>query len=204
MNDSLSMTQGLISRAAEGDAAARQELLERYRDYLRRMVEVRLDRRLASRVDASDVVQETLIEASRRLDDYLRERPLPFFGWLRQLAGERMIDVHRRHVISQRRSVMVEHRDLGLRDASADELVRRLLAGDTSPSHHVIRKEQHELLREALAALTERDREIVVMRHLERLSTAEISAALDLSESAVKSRLLRALLRMRQKLSDSI
>jgi len=193
-----------MARAGGGDEPARQELLDRYRDFLRRMVEVRLDRRLAARVDASDVVQETLVEASRRLDDYLRERPLPFFGWLRQLAGERMIDMHRRHVVSQRRSVMREHRDSEPVDASADELVRRLLAGDTSPSQHVIRKERHEQLRKALGALTDRDREIVLMRHLEHLSTAEIAGALEISESAVKSRLLRALLRMRQQMDDMV
>ena len=66
------------------------------------MVAVRLDRRVAARVDASDVVQETLVEAARRLDDYLRERPIPFYGWLRQLAGERIVDAHRRHVTTQR------------------------------------------------------------------------------------------------------
>src|SRR3954447_17591458 len=83
MSDLLSETHELIDCAHRGDEAARQQLLERYRDYLRRMVAVRLDRRPAARVDASDVVQETLVEAARRLDDYLRERPIPFYGWVR-------------------------------------------------------------------------------------------------------------------------
>jgi RNA polymerase sigma-70 factor, ECF subfamily len=76
----------LIDRAASGDDPARVELLELYRDHLRRMVAARLARRLLRRVDASDVVQETLAEASKRLTDYLREQPLPFLAWLRQLA----------------------------------------------------------------------------------------------------------------------
>ena len=113
MTDLLSRTQVLIDRAHGGDEAARQQLLEHYRDYLRRMVAVRLDRRLAARVDVSDVVQATLVEAARRLDDYLRERPLPFYGWLRQLAGERIVDTHRRHVTAQRRSVTLERRRTG-------------------------------------------------------------------------------------------
>jgi RNA polymerase sigma-70 factor (ECF subfamily) len=202
MSDLLSETHELIDCAHRGDEAARQQLLERYRDYLRRMVAVRLDRRLAARVDASDVVQETLVEAARRLDDYLRERPIPFYGWLRQLAGERIVDTHRRHVTAHRRSVTLEHRDLDLPDASADELVRRLFAADTSPSNHLMRLERHERLKGALAALPQRDREVLVMRHLEQLSTAEIAAMLEISEPAVKSRLLRALLRMREQMGD--
>jgi RNA polymerase sigma-70 factor, ECF subfamily len=198
MTDLLSVTHELIDRAGHGEAAARQELLERYRDYLRRMVAVRLDRRVAARVDPSDVVQETLVEAARRLDDYLKERPIPFYGWLRQLAGERVIDAHRRHLASQRRSVMMEHRDTVLPDASTDALVQRLFADDTSPSNHLMRKERHERLKTALASLSQKDREILVMRHLERLSTAEIAAMLELSEPAVKSRLFRALIRMRE------
>jgi RNA polymerase sigma-70 factor (ECF subfamily) len=202
MTDLLSRTQALIDRAHGGDEAARQQLLERYRDYLRRMVAVRLDRRLVARVDVSDVVQETLVEAARRLDDYLRERPLPFYGWLRQLAGERIIDTHGRHVTTRRRSVTLEHKGLELPDASADELVRRLCADNTSPSNHLMRQERHERLKRALASLPPRDREVLVMRHLEQLSTAEIAAMLEISEPAVKSRLLRALIRMREQMDE--
>jgi RNA polymerase sigma-70 factor, ECF subfamily len=198
--DLLSETRYLIERAECGEHAARQQLLERYRGYLRRMISVRLDRRLAARVDPSDVVQDTLIEAARRLDDYLRERPLPFYGWLRQLAGERLIDTHRRHVTSQRRTIAMEQKAPELPDASADKLIQKLLAADTSPSNHLIRKERHERLREALASLPQRDREVVVMRHLEQLSTAEIAAMLEISEPAVKSRLLRALIRLRDQI----
>jgi RNA polymerase sigma-70 factor (ECF subfamily) len=192
----------LIDRAGHGDESARHQLLERYRGYLKRMVAVRLDRRLAARVDPSDIVQETLVEAARRLDDYLRNRPLPFYGWLRGLAGERIIDTHRRHVTSQRRTVTLERRDLDLPDASADQLVRRLFAADTSPSTHLMRQERHERLKAALASLSHRDREVLVMRHLEQLSTAEIAQVLEITEPAVKSRLLRALVRMREQMGD--
>src|SRR5271156_997477 len=104
MTEATRLTEALINRAGQGDVTARHELLDRYRDYLRRMVATRLDRRLAPRVDPSDIVQETLADAAERLDDYLRDRPLPFHGWLRQLAGEHVIQTHRRHVGAQRRS----------------------------------------------------------------------------------------------------
>ena len=91
-------TEDLLRRAAAGEGAAREQLLARHRDRLRHVVAMRLDRRLAPRVDPSDVVQETLAEAARRLTDYLRQRPLPFYPWLRQIAWDRLIELHRQHI----------------------------------------------------------------------------------------------------------
>src|SRR5579864_4019582 len=101
-------TERLLEQASRGDAAARQQLLERYRTRLRRMVAVRMDRRLAARVDPSDVVQESLADAFQNLSDYLRRRPLPFYAWLRQFAWERLLKLHRRHIHTQKRSVTRE------------------------------------------------------------------------------------------------
>src|SRR5947199_4295375 len=117
-------TEQLVERAAHGDAAARQQLLTRHRPRLRRMVAVRLDRRLAARVDPSDLVQETLAEAAEDLSDYLRRRPIPFYPWLRQIACQRLIDVHRRHLHAGKRSVTREEPP-ALTDQSALELARR-------------------------------------------------------------------------------
>ena len=185
-----------------GDEAARQQLLERYRDYLRRMVAVRLDRRLAARVDASDVVQETLVEAARRLDDYLRERPIPFYGWLRQLAGERIVDTHRRHVTAQRRSVTLEHRDPDLPDASAERARPEVVRGQHQPEQPPDAPGTTRTAQASPGLPPARDREVLVMRHLEQLSTSEIAAMLEISEPAVKSRLLRALIRMREQMGE--
>ena len=95
-------SEDLIRRAWEGDEAATEELFARYRDRLRQMVTVRMDPRLAARLDASDVVQETLVEASRRLPEYLQDQPLPFYPWLRQIAWERLVDLH--DAIDERRT----------------------------------------------------------------------------------------------------
>src|SRR5579859_7335609 len=97
-------TEELLRQASRGDAEAREGLLQRHRDRLRKMIAWRLDRRLAPRVDPSDVVQEVLLEASRKMDRYLRERPLPFFPWLRALVGEHLATLHRRHVRARKRS----------------------------------------------------------------------------------------------------
>src|SRR6516165_12334958 len=90
-------TRRLLERACAGEAEATERLLSRHRPYLRRLVELRLDPRLRPRVDASDVVQETHLEALRRLSAYLERRPLPFRLWLRQIACDCALKAHRRH-----------------------------------------------------------------------------------------------------------
>src|SRR3954465_3996851 len=97
-------TDELLRTAELGDESARAELLARHRDRLRRMVAVRIDRRLAARVDPSDVVQEALADAATGLSAYLRARPLPFYPWLRQVAWLRLVQLYRHHVVAQRRS----------------------------------------------------------------------------------------------------
>src|SRR5436305_2971842 len=101
-------TDVLLDRAAAGDGDARRQLLDRHRRRLRRMIAVRLDRRLAARIDPSDVVQEALAAADQKLSAYLRQRPVPFYPWLRQLAWERLIELHRQHIYAQKRSVTRE------------------------------------------------------------------------------------------------
>ncbi len=194
----------LIERAVRGDESARHELLELYRDHLRRMVTARLDRRVKSRVDASDIVQETLAEAAGQLDDYLRDQPLPFLPWLRQLASNRIRKTHFRHMTVQSRSVTREMPDAVMSDESAVELGRHFVARDTSPSNRAIRQEVCDAVMAAVAALSPRDREVLLMRHVEKLGTAEIADALELAESGVKARLYRALARLRTELEGRL
>ena len=87
----------LLQRAQGGDAAARNDLMDRHRASLHQMVRMRSDRNLAARLDSSDIVQDVLIEANRRLDDFIAQDGMPFHLWLRQLARDRIIDMHRRH-----------------------------------------------------------------------------------------------------------
>jgi RNA polymerase sigma-70 factor (ECF subfamily) len=196
-------TEELLRRTGAGDRDARGALLERHRGRLRRMVAVRMDARLAARVDPSDVVQEALAEADRRLDRYARERPLPFYPWLRQLAWDRLVEQHRRHVRAARRSVKREEEaPWGLPDASAAELAERLLAGGEAPSAGPQREELRGRVRAALAALAAPDREVLALRYLEQLSAREVGAVLGVNEAAAKKRALRALQRLRGELGD--
>jgi RNA polymerase sigma-70 factor (ECF subfamily) len=198
-------TDQLLQQAGQGDPDARAELLIRHRPRLRQLIAIRMDRRLAVRIDPSDVVQETLATAVQQLSDYLRRRPLPFYPWLRQLACDRLADLHRRHIRAQKRSVTREEEQApALPDESALELAARLLARGSSPSARLRRHELRDRVQEALAQLPGPDREVLVLRHLEQLSTSEISAVLGLSEGAVYTRHLRALERLRRLLGDDL
>ncbi|MGO9465417.1 MAG: sigma-70 family RNA polymerase sigma factor [Isosphaeraceae bacterium] len=191
-------TEELLQNAGGGGPAL-DVLLERHRKRLRRMVAVRLDSRLAPLVDPSDVVQEALADASLKLDDFLRDRPLPFYPWLRRLAWERIIQFHRRHLQAQKRAVTRQERfDLPLPDESAMQLADRLVASGTTPSQRLLRDEQGKRLREVLNRLRPNDREVLVMCYLEELAFGEIAAALGISESAAKVRHFRALERVRK------
>jgi RNA polymerase sigma-70 factor (ECF subfamily) len=196
-------THELLDRAGRGDDAARQLLLERHRDRLRRMVAVRLDGRLAPRVDPSDLVQETLAEAAVRLSGFLRDRPLPFYPWLRQIAWDRLVAAHRRHLHAGRRSVARERPwSVPLPDKSVGQLANRLVAGGTSPSERLIRAEMRDRLKGVLDRMPPRDREVLVMRHLEQMDIAEIAAVLGITVAAVMTRHTRALVRLRGLLDD--
>jgi RNA polymerase sigma-70 factor (ECF subfamily) len=196
-------TDQLLRRAAAGDADARSQLLARHRQRLLRMIEVRLDRRLRPRIDPSDVVQDALAEAAQKLSDFARRRPLPFYPWLRRLAWERLVQLLRCHLRAQRRSVRREEPGgLPLPDESAGHLAERLAARGSSPSQRLRHAEQRRRVQQTLTRLGGADREVLVLRYLEDLSTAEIASVLELTESAVKMRQLRALQRLRDLLSD--
>src|SRR5262245_57591025 len=158
-------------------------LLEQHRDKLKRMVRCRLDRRLQGRVDPSDVVQEAYIEAARRFPDYERDPAMPFFLWLRFLAVQQLLIVHRRHLNVKMRSVKRESPAGGGQAPSADlAILADGLSGHfTSPSSAAARKETRSRLAAALEALEPHDREILTLRHFEQLNTAESAQILGIS-----------------------
>ncbi len=146
----------LLRDAAHGDETAVRCLLERHRERLRRMIAARLDKRLAPRLDPSDVVQETLSDAARRLPEYLGSRPLPFFAWLFRLAADRLARTHRDHVASAVRGIGREKRIDGPAhdEATAKRLVDRMVANDTTPGRRLAREERRGLLAGAIAPWT--------------------------------------------------
>jgi RNA polymerase sigma-70 factor (ECF subfamily) len=193
-------TQELLALARGGDSQAINQLLDRHRDALRRLVELRMDRALKRRVDASDVVQEVLVEANRRLRDYLAEpAPMPFHLWLRHMAQDRLIDAHRRHRVAQRRSVDREQplAAPGGIDHSTIELAGQLCDPQLTPSAQATWQETLRRFQEAVERLDTIDREIILMRHFEKLSNQEAAQVLGLSSAAASMRYLRAVRRLR-------
>ncbi len=197
-------TLDLIRGIEGGDPAAINRLMERHRDSVRRMIQMRLDQAVARRVDASDVVQDVLLEASQRMTEYIRNPTMPFHLWLRQLAKDRVIDMHRRHRGAQRRSVDREQvlSNLGSDERSAADLVSLLRDTELTPAAATVRREMQQRFLDALAQLDDNDREIILMRHFEHLGNGEVAQALGLSPPAAGMRYLRAIRRLRELLTD--
>jgi len=197
-------TQELLVGAGKGEAAAVDRLLDRHREALRNMIRARMDQKLARRVDASDVVQDVLLEASQRLSDYIRDPKLPFGIWLRQMAQDRIIDLHRRHRVARRRSLDREQqRPAAFADKSSLELLDQLRDPELTPAAATLRKELHQRFVEAIDQLEDEDREILLMRHFEQLTNSEAAELLGLSQPAAGMRHLRALRRLREVLGGT-
>jgi RNA polymerase sigma-70 factor (ECF subfamily) len=205
MSHADSQSESLLRRAAEGDHAARAELLDRYRDRLRKAVAMRLDKRLAARVDASDIVQDAMRDAFRRLPEYFAEPQISFYPWLRRIAWDRLADMYRAHVAAERRSVLREEPWLPhLNDESVDELAHSIVTSSVNPGRRAMLAEMQGRTKAALKQLKPQDREILVLRFLEQMDVEEIAGVLGISQTAVTSRQLRALQRIRLLLGDDL
>jgi RNA polymerase sigma-70 factor (ECF subfamily) len=181
-----------------------RSLLDLHRDRLKRMVELRLDRRVAPRLDPSDIVQEAFADAARKLADYDRERPLPFYPWLHCLAQECVVQAHRKHLHAKKRTVRREEvSPIGWPSRSTAMLVDRLVDSASGPSRALEHEERRKRLHRALESLAPAAREILVMRYLDDLKFPEIAAILGIGESAARMRHLRALQDMKEHLDDS-
>jgi RNA polymerase sigma-70 factor (ECF subfamily) len=193
----------LLEGARRGEAEAVERLLAVHREPLRRTIGLRLDPALAARVDASDIVQDVLLEAHRRLPDYLNNPVMPFHLWLRHIAKDHIIDAHRRHRQAQRRSLDREQPIVPavLADHSSYELAGQLLDPELTPASEAMRRELQRRLDAAIADLDVDDREVLLLRHREQLSNQDIARALGLSEAAASMRYLRAVRRLRAKLT---
>jgi RNA polymerase sigma-70 factor (ECF subfamily) len=197
-------TQALLDDVRAGDAEAVDRLLARHRAAVRKMVRLRMDPVLARRVDASDIAQDVLVEAHRRLKRYLKDPQMPFHLWLRQMAKDRLIDAHRRHRVAARRSIDREQ-PLNVRlprDDSTRSIAMAICDSQLTPAAAATWRELKRRFEEACRALEPQDQEIVVMRHFEQLTNSEVATALDLSPQAASMRYLRAMRRLRELLAD--
>jgi RNA polymerase sigma-70 factor (ECF subfamily) len=189
----------LVERLRKGDGSALAELFDKHKDKLRRMIQLRLDHRLAGRVSASDVLQEAYIDALKRIEHYFDKPDQPFFGWLRLVVSQRLADLHREHLAQKRnagREVPIHTN--GPLGADSACLVACLLGNLPSPSHTANRNEVFARLEEALEQMDPLDREVLALRHFEELSNAETAGILGIQPAAASKRYVRALARLKQ------
>lgn len=192
-------TSVLLVAAKRGDEQAVNRLLEKHRAPIRRLVELRLDRKVQRRVDVSDVVQDVMVEASGRLEKYLQDPVMAFHLWLRQIAWDRIIDTYRRHRVSAKRN-MDREQPMSVpsnNDQSSIELAVQLCDPALTPAAAATQRELARSVEAAIEQLNDQDREVILMRHYEHLSNLEIAEALSLNPPAASMRYLRAVRRLR-------
>jgi RNA polymerase sigma-70 factor (ECF subfamily) len=195
-------TEELLRQARTGDGDARGVLLERYRPYLALLARVQIGRRLAAKVDADDLVQETFLQAHSHFAHFQGSTERELTGWLRQILATNLALLLRRYLGTQGRDVRLERELADELDRSSQALDRALLAATSSPSQSAARREQAVLLAEALAALPEDYREVIVLRHLEELSFPDVAQRMGRSLDSVKNLWARALVRLRGVLGE--
>jgi RNA polymerase sigma-70 factor, ECF subfamily len=193
-------TRELLGQAQVGNGDAVDRLLQRHRQSLHRMVQAGLNRGLSRRVDASDVVQETLLTASRRLAEYLQNPHLPFHAWLRQLARDRLADAYRRQLadkrdVSREQSVGDDQPSLSPAAQVRDE--------ELTPAAMLLKNELASCFSAAVDQLPGEAREIILMRHAEQLTNSQAAELLGLSEPAASMRYLRALRQLKSLLGGT-
>ena len=193
-------TEMLLSQIRSGDAQAIEPLLDLHRNRLKKMIGARLNPQLRNRVDESDILQDTLLEASQRIDEYFAKPPMPFFLWLRWLAGQNLKQCHRHHLDVQKRDArrvfsVFANQDNSLSEIFADQLVH------STPSGAAIRKELIDIVDEVMHQLKPKDREILCMRHIEQLTNQEVAQELEIDPSNASTRYLRALAKLQDRLA---
>ncbi|MEZ6129736.1 MAG: sigma-70 family RNA polymerase sigma factor [Planctomycetaceae bacterium] len=189
----------LIARVANRDEDALAELFSQHRDRLWRMVNFRMDPRLHGRIDADDVLQEAWMSAVQRIDHFLADASRSIFVWFRLITSQTLIDIHRRHLGTQKRDAGKEfsiHRGWSS-ESTSFSLSFHLLGHLTSPTQAALREELSRQLKAALESMNEIDREVLALRHFEQLSNRETAQILQISDQAASDRYMRALARLK-------
>lgn len=204
MTDSGEEIDQLVELAAAGDSSSLENLFRIHSERLKRMIALRMDRRIASRIDVEDVLQEVHLHASQHLVDYKRREGVPFYVWLRGVAIHVMLELHRRHMGTRMRDARLEvsmQRHFA-NTVSSEALARHLADSGTSPSGAAMKVELESQLKRVVDSLPPADKEVLVLRHFEQLTPPETAVVLQVSEKAAGMRYIRALRKLRKLLSD--
>ena len=188
-----------------GGIDAATSFFEQNRERLRLFMIHRTNQHLLKRIDWDDVLQETFLVIQKRFHEFVDSPRVPFYVWMRAMAGQVLIDLHRQHLGAQVRTV---HREVSIHSrlpfqSTATSVAGLLAASGTSPSRAAIRSEQIETLRATLDQMNELDREVLFMRHMEQMTNGEVADALNIKTSTATKRYIRALKKIRSRLGPT-
>lgn len=172
------------------------------RSYLRFLARAQLDGRVQQRVDASDIVQETLLEAHRSLEQFEGESESDLSAWLRRILARRLAHAYRDHT-RQRRDVRRERSLEANLDESSCRLQQLAASNSASPSQQAVSAERLRELADALESLTPQQREAIILHYFQSLTVPQIAMAMQRSEAAVGGLLHRGMQALRTQLRDS-
>jgi RNA polymerase sigma-70 factor (ECF subfamily) len=193
----------VIQQAKTGDDGALGALLEFYRNYLRLLARVEIGRRLQGKLDASDIVQETFLEAHRNFARFQGNSEPQLVAWLRQILAARVANLVRHYFGTQGRDIRLERELAADLDRSSHVLGQELVASLASPSQNAAQREQAVLLADALQRLPDDYREAIVLRHLEGLTFPDVARRMERSQDSVEKLWLRGLARLRQEFGEA-
>ncbi len=201
MNDSTPNLSRLLAELRDGDAEARAAILARYQAWLHVLAQTQIGGRYRGKFDASDVVQQTLLEACRDLPKFRGGTEAELLGWLRQILAHVLGHEFRRYAGTQQRDVV---REVSLEQSlaqSSQRLGDMLATSGSSPSQQAVKHEQEVMLAEVLGRLPDDYREVIILRNLEGLSHEEVAQRMGRRVGAVRMLWVRALARVRKEAS---
>ena len=191
-----------IEQAKAGDSATLGQLLESYHNYLRLLARIEIGRRLQGKVDASDVVQETFLEAHKHFSNFQGHAEGQFSLWLRTILAATLANIVRRYLGTQARDLRLERQLAEDLDQSTCALGKMLVDPHSSPSEQVVRGEQSMLVAEAMARLPEDYQTVLVLRHLEGLTFPQVAERMQRSVDSVEKLWLRGLTKLKKEFSQ--
>ena len=193
----------LLEQLTGGDPSVLGDLFGLHRDRLWRMVNFRLDRRLGSRLDADDILQEAYVDASERIEHFTKDPSRSFYIWLRLIVTQTMVDAHRRHLGTQKRDVRREQkRQQAYPEATSVSLARHLIGSVATPSQAAVKAEALQQLEQALEKMDPIDQEVLALRHFEELTNGEVAEVLGIQQKAASIRYVRAVARLKDVLTQ--
>ncbi|MEM6690783.1 MAG: sigma-70 family RNA polymerase sigma factor [Planctomycetota bacterium] len=203
MTEAVEIDNDLIDGMRAGNKEALASVFSHYRERLRRIVQFRLDHRLAGRVSDSDVLQETFISAAKRLDHFSDQDEMPAFLWLRLLVGQQLVNLYRQHLQTDMRDVRKEVTiQQGPSPHTSMAIAAQLAGKMTAVSEVLARAERIEKLEATLNDMDATDREVIALRHFEELSNVETARVLSIEPAAASKRYIRAMGRLGQLMKE--